>query len=101
METASKFTGVCPQSNVQFGFLTLKENLRLFAKIKGILPHEVEQEVQRVLRGLDTENIQDILALTLSGGQKRKLTFGIAILGDPEVLLLDEPTAGLDPLSRH
>lgn len=61
METASKFTGVCPQSNVQFGFLTLKENLRLFVKIKGILPHEVEQEV----------------------------------------LLLDEPTAGLDPLSRH
>lgn len=40
-----KLTGVCPQSNIQFGFLTVQENLRLFAKIKGILPQEVEQEV--------------------------------------------------------
>ncbi|XP_063562208.1 ATP-binding cassette sub-family A member 9 isoform X2 [Gorilla gorilla gorilla] len=100
-ENISKFTGFCPQSNVQFGFLTVKENLRLFAKIKGILPHEVEKEVQRVVRDLEMENIQDILAQNLSGGQNRKLTFGIAILGDPQVLLLDEPTAGLDPLSRH
>ncbi|KAF3817321.1 hypothetical protein GH733_011721 [Mirounga leonina] len=84
-KTVSKLTGVCPQSNVQFGFLTVKENLRLFAKIKGIQPHEVEQEMQQVLRDLEMENIQDILAQNLSGGQKRKLTFGIAILGDPQV----------------
>ncbi|XP_055983410.1 ATP-binding cassette sub-family A member 9 [Sorex fumeus] len=101
LAAVSKLTGVCPQSNVQFGFLTVRENLRLFAKIKGIQPHEVEQEVQQVLRDLEMENIQDILAQNLSGGQKRKLTFGIAILGDPQVLLLDEPTAGSDPLSRH
>ncbi|XP_013003072.1 ATP-binding cassette sub-family A member 9 isoform X2 [Cavia porcellus] len=100
-ETLSKLTGVCPQSNVQFGFLTVRENLRLFAKIKGILSHEVEQKVQQILRDLEMENIQDFLAQNLSGGQKRKLTFGIAILGDPQVLLLDEPTAGLDPLSKH
>ncbi|ELK12425.1 ATP-binding cassette sub-family A member 9 [Pteropus alecto] len=101
LETVSKLTGVCPQSNVQFGFLTVRENLQLFAEIKGIQPHEVKQEVQRVLRDLEMESIQDILAQNLSGGQKRKLTFGIAILGDPQILLLDEPTAGSDPLSRH
>ncbi|XP_077636406.1 ATP-binding cassette sub-family A member 9-like [Crocuta crocuta] len=101
LENMSKLTGVCPQTNVQFGFLTVRENLRLFAKIKGIQQHEVEQEVQQVLRDLEMENIQDILAQNLSGGQKRKLTFGIAILGNPQVLLLDEPTAGSDPLSRH
>ncbi|XP_037665432.1 ATP-binding cassette sub-family A member 9 isoform X2 [Choloepus didactylus] len=100
-DNISRLTGVCPQSNVQFGFLTVRENLRLFAKIRGIMPQEVEQEVQRVLLDLEMENIQDILAQNLSGGQKRKLTFGIAILGDPQVLLLDEPTAGLDPFSRH
>uniref|UniRef100_A0A8C0W2G7 ABC transporter domain-containing protein n=1 Tax=Castor canadensis TaxID=51338 RepID=A0A8C0W2G7_CASCN len=78
-ETVSKFTGVCPQSNVQFGFLTVRENLKLFAKIKGILPQEVEQEV--FLRDLVMENIQDILAQNLS---------------DPQV-----NQTGLDPLSRH
>ena len=45
LEHISKLTGVCPQSNVQFGFLTVRENLRLFAKIKGIQPHEVKQQV--------------------------------------------------------
>ncbi|KAF3817320.1 hypothetical protein GH733_011720, partial [Mirounga leonina] len=101
LEEIRKITGVCPQFNVQFDILTVKENLRLFAKIKGIQPKEVEQEVQRILLELDIENIQDNLAKHLSEGQKRKLTFGIAILGDPQILLLDEPTAGLDPFSRH
>lgn len=50
LESISKLTGVCPQSNVQFGFLTVKENLRLFAKIKGIQPREVEQEVEEPIR---------------------------------------------------
>ncbi|KAM6163399.1 ATP-binding cassette sub-family A member 9 [Rhynchocyon petersi] len=100
-ESIMKQTGVCPQSNVHFGVLTVKENLGLFAKIRGIPTQEVDKEVRRVLLDLEMESIQDLLAQNLSGGQKRKLTFGIAILGDPQILLLDEPTAGLDPLSRH
>ncbi|XP_056673212.1 ATP-binding cassette sub-family A member 9 isoform X2 [Monodelphis domestica] len=101
LEEIRKIIGVCPQFNVQFDFLTMRENLRLFAKIKGIQPQKVEQEVQRVVMELEMKNIQDVIAENLSGGQKRKLTFGIAILGDPQILLLDEPTAGLDPFSRH
>ncbi|KAM8773979.1 ABC-type organic anion transporter ABCA8-like [Rhynchonycteris naso] len=101
LENLSKLTGVCPQVNVQFDFLTVRQNLRLFAKIKGIPPQEVEQEIQRILLELEMKNVQDILAQNLSGGQKRKLTLGIAFLGDPPIFLLDEPTAGLDPFSRH
>nr|XP_014432059.1 ATP-binding cassette sub-family A member 9 isoform X2 [Pelodiscus sinensis] len=101
MEEARALLGVCPQFNVQFETLTLKENLRVFAEIKGIRATEVEYEVQKVLKLLDIINIQDTQANKLSGGQKRKLSLGIAILGDPQVLLLDEPTAGLDPRSRH
>ncbi|KAM5273361.1 ABC-type organic anion transporter ABCA8A-like [Ctenodactylus gundi] len=101
LENISRLTGVCPQCNIQFDCLTVKENLRLFARIKGIRPREINNEVQRVLEELEMKNIQDTLAQNLSGGQKRKLTFGIAILGDPQIFLLDEPTAGLDPFSRH
>ncbi|XP_070249641.1 ABC-type organic anion transporter ABCA8-like isoform X2 [Myotis yumanensis] len=101
LENISKLTGVCPQYNVQFDYLTVRENLRLFAKIKGIPPQEMEQEIQRVVLELQMDSIEDVLAQNLSGGQKRKLTFGIAILGDPQIFLLDEPTAGLDPFSRH
>lgn len=49
LENISKLTEVCPQSNVQFDFLTVKENLRLFAKIKGIQPHEVDNEVHNMV----------------------------------------------------
>ncbi|XP_006872368.1 PREDICTED: ATP-binding cassette sub-family A member 6 [Chrysochloris asiatica] len=101
LEEIQEIIGVCPQVNVQFDILTVKENLRLFAKIKGIQAQEVEKEVQSILLELNMQNIQDNLAQHLSEGQKRKLTFGIAVLGDPRVLLLDEPTAGLDPFSRH
>ncbi|XP_041902180.1 ATP-binding cassette sub-family A member 10-like isoform X1 [Corvus kubaryi] len=93
--------GICPQFNTQFEVLTVKENLKTFAEIKGIKSKEVEREVQNILELLDISNIQDTQAEKLSGGQKRKLSIGIAMLGNPQVLLLDEPTAGLDPLSRH
>uniref|UniRef100_A0A674KC10 ATP binding cassette subfamily A member 10 n=1 Tax=Terrapene triunguis TaxID=2587831 RepID=A0A674KC10_9SAUR len=101
LEEIRKIIGVCPQFNIQFEVLTVKENLRIFAKIKGIRLKEVEQEVQKVLTMLKIKDIQDCQASNLSGGQKRKLTLGIAILGDPQVLILDEPTAGLDLSSRY
>ncbi|KAM6403297.1 ATP-binding cassette sub-family A member 9-like [Rhynochetos jubatus] len=101
VEGIQAMVGICPQFNVHFEVLTVKENLRTFAHIKGIQQKEVEQEVQKVLTMLDLTDLQNVRADTLSGGQKRKLSLGIAILGNPQVLLLDEPTAGLDPCSRH
>ncbi|XP_073166648.1 ATP-binding cassette sub-family A member 10-like isoform X4 [Lepidochelys kempii] len=101
LEEIRALFGVCPQFNVQFEVLTVKENLRVFAEIKGIRSIEVEYEVQKVLKLMDIINFQDTQANKLSGGQKRKLSLGITLLGDPQVLLLDEPTAGLDPRSRH
>ncbi|NWV35375.1 ABCAA protein, partial [Grantiella picta] len=100
-EEIREMIGICPQFNTQFEVLTVKENLKTFAEIKGIKSREVEREVQNILELLDISSIQDTQAEKLSGGQKRKLSIGIAMLGNPQVLLLDEPTAGLDPLSRH
>ncbi|XP_072208393.1 ABC-type organic anion transporter ABCA8-like [Excalfactoria chinensis] len=101
MEGIQAMVGICPQSNLHFEALTVKENLRIFAHVKGIWWKEVEQEVQKVLVQLDLTDLQDVHADSLSGGQKRKLSVAIAILGDPQVLLLDEPMVGLDPCSRH
>ncbi|XP_062859011.1 ATP-binding cassette sub-family A member 5 [Trichomycterus rosablanca] len=96
-----QLVGICPQFNIIFDVLTVEEHLKIFAAIKGILPGDINTEVKKVLKDLDLEKIMDAPAKNLSGGQKRKLSVGIAILGDPKILLLDEPTAGMDPVSRH
>ncbi|XP_073463268.1 ATP-binding cassette sub-family A member 10-like [Aquarana catesbeiana] len=93
--------GFCPQFDVNFDLLTVKENLEVFAKIKGIPNRSIKSQVETVLSDLAMVDFQNLEAGKLSGGQRRKLTLAIALLGDPEVLLLDEPTSGLDPFSRH
>ncbi|XP_068610443.1 cholesterol transporter ABCA5 [Brachionichthys hirsutus] len=96
-----QLVGICPQFNIIFDVLTVEEHLRIFSAIKGIRPADIDAEVNQVLKDLDLEKIMTAQAKNLSGGQKRKLSVGIAILGDPKILLLDEPTAGMDPCSRH
>ncbi|KAM3920831.1 ABC-type organic anion transporter ABCA8-like [Leptodactylus fuscus] len=101
LEQIHKRVGICPQFDIKFDPLTVKENLKVFAQIKGIPSRSVDQEVRKVIGDLQLTDVQNLEASKLSGGQKRKLSLGIAVLGDPQVLLLDEPTAGLDPCSRH
>ncbi|KAM8945714.1 ABC-type organic anion transporter ABCA8-like [Pelodytes ibericus] len=101
LEEMKKRVGFCPQFDVKFDPLTVKENLKVFAYIKGIPTRNIEQEVRKVISDLQMNGIENVEACKLSGGQKRKLTLGIAVLGNPQILLLDEPTAGLDPCSRH
>ncbi|XP_015665849.1 ATP-binding cassette sub-family A member 5 [Protobothrops mucrosquamatus] len=96
-----KMMGVCQQIDIFFDVLTVEENLSIIASVKGIPPNDVIQEVQNVLLDLDMQFFKDNQAKILSGGQKRKLSVGFAVLGDPKVLLLDEPTTGMDPCSRQ
>ncbi|PIO10831.1 hypothetical protein AB205_0089390, partial [Aquarana catesbeiana] len=76
--------GFCPQIDINFELLTVKENLEVFAQIKGVPRSKVKSEVEKVLSDLDIENIEDLKANKLSGGQRRKLTLAIALLGDPK-----------------
>lgn len=62
---------------------------------------EIPQEVDSILKDTNLEEKADSVALNLSGGQKRKLSVGIALIGDPKIIFLDEPTAGVDPYSRR
>ena len=62
---------------------------------------QVKKAVDDILKDIDLEEKRDVLAKKLSGGQKRKLSVGIALIGDPKIIFLDEPTAGVDPYSRR
>ncbi|XP_041316146.1 ATP-binding cassette sub-family A member 12 [Pyrgilauda ruficollis] len=102
-EVIRKNMGVCMQHNVLFNYLTTKEHLLLYGYIK--VPHcskqELYQEVKRTLKETGLYSHRHKLAGTLSGGMKRKLSIAIALLGGSKVVILDEPTTGVDPCSRR
>ncbi|XP_012287761.1 ATP-binding cassette sub-family A member 5 isoform X2 [Orussus abietinus] len=101
MQTIRSMTGVCPQHDILFDLLTPREHLEFFAAVRGIPRSMVEFEVKKTLKDIDLVEKADTFAKYLSGGQKRKLSVGIAIIGDPKIIILDEPTAGVDPYSRR
>ncbi|KAF1414239.1 ATP-binding cassette sub-family A member 12, partial [Eudyptes chrysocome] len=102
-EVIRKNMGVCMQHNVLFNYLTTKEHLLLYGYIK--VPHwskqELYQEVKRTLKETGLYSHRHKLAGSLSGGMKRKLSIAIALLGGSKVVILDEPTTGVDPCSRR
>ncbi|KAM6269041.1 glucosylceramide transporter ABCA12 [Porphyrio hochstetteri] len=102
-EVIRKNMGVCMQHNVLFNYLTTKEHLLLYGYIK--VPHwsepELYEEVKRTLKETGLYSHRHKLAGSLSGGMKRKLSIAIALLGGSKVVILDEPTTGVDPCSRR
>ncbi|XP_069698967.1 cholesterol transporter ABCA5-like isoform X2 [Periplaneta americana] len=101
MHTIRRMTGVCPQHDILFDLLTPREHLEFFAAVRGIPSSLIEFEVSKTLRDIDLVDKANTFAKHLSGGQKRKLSVGIAVIGDPKIIILDEPTAGVDPYSRR
>ncbi|KAB0791349.1 hypothetical protein PPYR_03149 [Photinus pyralis] len=101
LDQIRRMTGVCPQHDILFDNLTPKEHLEFFASVKGIPANIRDYEVTRTLKDIDLSDKADSFAKHLSGGQKRKLSVGIAVIGDPKIIILDEPTAGVDPYSRR
>ncbi len=73
----------------------------LFVFEQGLEESDIPREVASILQDIDLTDKADSTAKTLSGGQKRKLSVGIALIGDPKLIFLDEPTAGVDPYSRR
>eukprot|EP00897_Mesotaenium_endlicherianum_P001456 jgi/Mesen1/1338/ME000013S00825 len=93
--------GYCPQFDPLLDLMTAREHLRLFARLKGVDEEEVEDAVQDVISAVGLEAHADRCAGTYSGGNKRKLSLAIALVGDAAVVLLDEPSSGMDPVARR
>ncbi|KAM3964373.1 phospholipid-transporting ATPase ABCA3 [Aphomia sociella] len=101
MSLARSHLGLCPQHNVIFNELTVREHLEFFARLKGYSGNELKIEVNSLIEKLELQSKRNYLAEGLSGGQKRRLCVGIALSGGARVVLLDEPTSGMDPSSRR
>lgn len=85
LQEIRRMTGVCPQHDVLFDQITPREHLVFFAKIRGVPEDRIDGEVEQTLKDIDLTNKQNTMAAKLSGGQKRKLSIGIALIGDPKV----------------
>nr|KAF6439589.1 hypothetical protein HJG63_000034 [Rousettus aegyptiacus] len=93
--------GLCPQHDVLFDNLTVAEHLYFYAQLKGLSRQKCPEEVKQMLHILNLEDKWDSRCRFLSGGMKRKLSIGIALIAGSKVLMLDEPTSGMDAISRR
>ena len=98
---AATHIGVVTQNNSLWDRLSVEAHLKLFARLRGVPDDLVYQVVDGTIDQLELTPHRKKCAMNLSGGMKRKLCVAIALIGDPDVVLLDEPSAGLDPVSRR
>jgi ABC-2 type transport system ATP-binding protein len=93
--------GIAPQELAVYGELTARENLTFFGELYGLGGAKLRQRVEEVLAAVGLRDRADRRVDTFSGGMKRRLNFGAAVVHRPLLLLLDEPTTGVDPQSRN
>ena len=93
--------GLVPQELALYPELTAAENLRFFGALYRLPAAELERRVTNILETIGLTERADGRASTFSGGMQRRLNLGIALVHEPKLLLLDEPTAGVDPQSRN
>jgi ABC-type multidrug transport system ATPase subunit len=96
-----KYIGVCFQDNVYIAEMSVRENLTFFGAFRGIRERTLTETIAFIARTMQLNEMLDNPAGNLSGGQKRKLCIGIAFLGNPPIVILDEPTAGVDVQARQ
>lgn len=96
----SKTVGLVPQDIALYPFLTARENLAIFAKYLSLPRQEQSEAVERALAHVDMTEKADVRTQHMSGGMKRRINVAAAIMHNPSILILDEPTAGVDTPAR-
>lgn len=99
VELPSGKLGWVPQRAAVYGKLTVRENLKLFARLEQV--PDVDAAAARMMERIELSHRADDRAEDLSGGMRQRLSIGMGMISDPAVLLLDEPSAALDPLQRE
>ncbi|MHD0396696.1 ABC transporter ATP-binding protein [Staphylococcus simulans] len=93
--------GYMGQTLALYENLSAKENLVFFGNLKGLSGNQLNEEIARYMKLVDLEDKQSQIVNTFSGGMKRRLSLAITLLGRPDLLILDEPTVGIDPSLRQ
>eukprot|EP00126_Sphaerothecum_destruens_P010030 Sdes_comp20661_c0_seq1m15977 len=101
MNQVRKILGVCPQHDILWDKLTVRQTVSLFAGLKGVPWENISREVDEILYDIGLSYKADSFTESLSGGQKRKVCIAISFIGTSDVVFLDEPTSGMDPYSRR
>ena len=101
IDSVHKSIGVCPQFSILWDSLTVREHLLFFARMKGVGMGDERKHVDDSLRDYGLLSVATRMAGNLSGGMKRRLCVAIALVGGSRVVFLDEPTTGLDPVSKR
>lgn len=101
VESIHRIIGYMPQKFGLYEDLTVIENMRLYAELRGVTGEKREQQFATLLDFTDLEQFRNRLAGKLSGGMKQKLGLACVLLGEPRILLLDEPSVGVDPIARR
>ncbi|MFH1064103.1 MAG: ABC transporter ATP-binding protein [Candidatus Woesearchaeota archaeon] len=96
----SRVIGWAPQDDSFYGNLTLYENMIYFGNLNDVIVSEAKERAKELLKLLKLDHKKNTLAKDLSGGMKRRLNMAIAMMHSPKILILDEPEAGVDPMSR-
>ena len=100
-DQVKKFIAVSPQETAIAPNLTVRENLELMAGLYGFDKQTVKQKTDQMIQRFSLQPYEKSKSKTLSGGWKRKLSIAMALISDPKILFLDEPTLGLDVLARR
>ncbi|XP_053776569.1 retinal-specific phospholipid-transporting ATPase ABCA4 isoform X2 [Desmodus rotundus] len=101
LDAVRRSLGMCPQHNILFHHLTVAEHILFYAQLKGRSWDEARLEMEAMLEDTGLHHKRNEEAQDLSGGMQRKLSVAIAFVGDAKVVVLDEPTSGVDPYSRR
>ncbi|KAI1887790.1 hypothetical protein AGOR_G00193990 [Albula goreensis] len=101
LSTIRQNLGVCPQHNVLFSMLTVEEHIWFYARLKGLPEEVVKAEMEQIVTDIGLPHKRKSKTSQLSGGMQRKLSVALAFVGGSKVVILDEPTAGVDPYARR